>query len=55
MKNYDEAVKILNTDPLPDNAEELFDTLIVQSEGIEKLMIEGLSEALFTERHKDKS
>ena len=54
MTNYDKAVALINTDPLPDDAEEKLDALIdSEPDEFQRMMISSLSEALFSKRHDD--
>lgn len=51
MKNYEKAMELINSETLPDDAEEQLDLLTKQSEGLELSMIEGLAEVLFERRY----
>lgn len=52
MKNYDKAIALINSEELPDDAEEQLDSLASDSDDLERIMIEGLSEALFVRRNE---
>lgn len=52
MTNFDKAVQLINTKPLPDDAEEQLDRLArTEPDEWERRIIEELGEALFIQRY----
>ncbi|MGB7799815.1 hypothetical protein [Buttiauxella sp.] len=52
MSNFDKAVELINSIPLPDDAEEQLDALAAdETDEFERYKIASLGEALFETRH----
>lgn len=52
MTNFDKAVLLINTKPLPDDAEEQLDKLArTEPDPFDQRLIEELGEALFIQRY----
>lgn len=54
MTNYEKAVALINTVPLPDDAEAQLDALSdAEKDELDKVLIASLGEALFETRYND--
>ncbi|MEM0567612.1 hypothetical protein [Salmonella enterica] len=52
MTNYEKALALINTDPLPDDVETQLDMLIdAERDDFQRMMISSLAEALFEKRY----
>lgn len=52
MTNYEKALALVNTDPLPDDAEAQLDMLIdAERDDFQRMMVSSLAEALFEKRY----